>query len=266
MNRQKPSPNSSTPVSKIAGKPHRDKMKRRRTYRRISAFTLIELLVVIAIIAILAAMLLPVLGKAKTAAHKTSCLGNLRQMGMSLLMYANDNQDIIPRANSPFWYAILSANLGGRGGVDDYTRIKIFLCPSYPSKSNLLCYVVNGWYFRNPADATGIEWDSSMNPGVPKYSKLAGIQRPVDTIYLADDEYDPARAFLHPSDFTKEQYDVWSTTHLPYTAAGTLNPIPGRRVSLARHGKGPCLLYFDGHTTLKPAREIVVNDWRDRKS
>jgi prepilin-type N-terminal cleavage/methylation domain-containing protein/prepilin-type processing-associated H-X9-DG protein len=240
-------------------------MNRHSKHHKVGAFTLIELLVVIAIIAILAAMLLPALAKAKAAAHKAACLNNLRQMGMSLLMYANDNRDIIPRANNPYWYTILSANLGGKGGTDDYTRIKIFLCPSYPNKSNLLCYVVNGWYFRNSIDAAGLQWDITINPGIPAYSKITGIQRPVDTIYLADDEYDPTRAFLKVGDSTKEEYDVWSMNHLPYLPSGMETPKAGRRVSIDRHGKGPGLLYFDGHTGVKRAKDIVVNDWRDRK-
>src|SRR5882672_5606145 len=82
-------------------------MKASPHFHRPRAFTLIELLVVIAIIAILAAMLLPALSRAKAAGKRTSCLNNLRQMGMSLFMYADDNRGMIPRAvttASPFWW------------------------------------------------------------------------------------------------------------------------------------------------------------------
>jgi prepilin-type N-terminal cleavage/methylation domain-containing protein len=60
------------------------------------AFTLIELLVVIAIIGILASLLLPALGRSKEQAHKATCLNNLRQMGISIKLYADDQQGKFP--------------------------------------------------------------------------------------------------------------------------------------------------------------------------
>jgi prepilin-type N-terminal cleavage/methylation domain-containing protein/prepilin-type processing-associated H-X9-DG protein len=64
-------------------------------------FTLIELLVVIAIIGILAALLLPVLNSAQQASYRASCANNLHQVGIGIIVYANDDNDYLPQEDWP---------------------------------------------------------------------------------------------------------------------------------------------------------------------
>src|ERR1700761_7129127 len=82
------------------------------------AFTLIELLLVIAIIAILAAILFPVFAQAKAAAKKTVCLANTNQIGIALMLYLNDYDDVYPEEHPPTGNPAVDDAQGQLEGVD----------------------------------------------------------------------------------------------------------------------------------------------------
>jgi len=92
-------------------------------------FTLIELLVVIAIIAILAAILFPVFAKAREKARQTACLNNQKQMGIAIMMYAQDHDELLPTYNA-VWGAI---------GLDK----GVLICPTAGKK------LTNGYVYNN---------------------------------------------------------------------------------------------------------------------
>jgi len=108
-----------------------------RTQSRQHGFTLIELLVVIAIIAILAAILFPVFAQAREKARSASCLSNEKQIGLGIMMYAQDNDEVYPMA---YYYVNGATSAAGyvqwTGLVDPYVKqLKggrtIWVCPSH---------------------------------------------------------------------------------------------------------------------------------------
>ncbi|MDO8609352.1 MAG: type II secretion system protein [bacterium] len=121
------------------------------------AFSLIELLVTIAIIALLASMILPTLSNAKLSAKKITCINNLHQLDLSLIMYADDNEQYFPIRggnSSNKWPAQLETY---------YSDLKILKCPNdldpknngqgsnIPSLEAPRSYIFNGFndYFKS---------------------------------------------------------------------------------------------------------------------
>jgi prepilin-type N-terminal cleavage/methylation domain-containing protein/prepilin-type processing-associated H-X9-DG protein len=159
-----------------------------------SGFTLIELLVVIAIIAILAAILFPVFAQARESARAISCLSNMKQIGIAMTMYAQDNEErfaperIVYTAGCPECCNVDGTLIGWKAVTQPYIKnYQIYQCPSNPNrnltteeadKNFKISYgdngVINSFY--------GIEYPSGIIIGIP----LATLEHPAETVMVLE--------------------------------------------------------------------------------
>jgi prepilin-type N-terminal cleavage/methylation domain-containing protein/prepilin-type processing-associated H-X9-DG protein len=224
-------------------------------------FTLVELLVVIAIISILAAILFPVLAKARARARCTSCATHMQQIGAALLMYAQDFDERLPR---PWWFQEVEAGIwpgwykpdaSSPSGGWCYCGWERKIGPYLASHIIFVC--PDDFFLLNRADPWGQprlpQDDTSygINAAACSYSALADFDRPGETILVAETKG------WHRADYTRGGGDPREVDH-----PADLFMCDGQR-----HHHGANYVFVDGHVKwLPPSATLApVNLWRRDK-
>ena len=193
-------------------------MKTHTRREKNAAFTLIELLVVIAIIAILASMLLPTLSKAKEAGRRIACVNNQKQLGLSCIMFVDDNDGNFPEratGTAPRWPETLR---------DGYKDFRILVCPTdKPAVASVnvtnadaapRSFLINGW---NDCFQAQMGGSFSMAAIAGKALNEQAIKLPSDTIVFGEKETGSSHYYMDflegmGNDFTEVEQGRHSAT------------------------------------------------------
>jgi len=153
-------------------------MEHKSTFAGQRGFTLIELLVVIAIISILAAILFPVFARARENARRASCMSNLKQIGLGMMMYTQDfDEHVVSHTlNSGLtWYSTLQPYVKSS---------QLFFCPSSDKNSGLAITTSNISYGYNYRGMT--RQVAGQPSGVRSGVSLAALDEPTRIVMVGD--------------------------------------------------------------------------------
>jgi prepilin-type N-terminal cleavage/methylation domain-containing protein/prepilin-type processing-associated H-X9-DG protein len=241
-------------------------MKRRMSF---GAFTLIELLVVIAIIAILAAILFPVFAKAREKARQTTCLSNMKQIGIAMYAYTGDYDNRFPAWSSyptgtPFiCVEDFAATLEGGGGINlnvaqtEKATISLQMDPYVKSRDVWQCPSDFGQYLKNDL------WGATR-PKLPfkKWRMVGSPEKPIGVSYgyrgtnntgswmSRPDPGGWAMAGYQASAVTQPSFRAYLWDHRGWHYGNQVDGNVGLKASRVD------VLFFDGHVEAIPGLEF----------